>query len=213
MRAILVHGMFRTPVSMLLLGRRLSRAGIDVSYFGYSASFEKTEAMASRLARRVRSVTGGGDYVFVSHSLGAVLIRLALPELSDMPPRGCFFLAPPSRACDLARHFVERFPLLRLLTRDAGVRLADPFFMRSLPLPPVPTRVYAGTAGPVGALSPFGTARNDGVLTVEDARIADRDLVEVDAIHTLIMNSKPVADDIVATIRAIGRSGDAAVAN
>ncbi|MFA6954475.1 MAG: alpha/beta fold hydrolase [Thermoanaerobaculia bacterium] len=212
MRAILVHGMFRTPVSMLLLGRRLSRAGVDVSYFGYSASFEKTDAMASRLARRVRALADG-EYVLVSHSLGAVLIRLALPELADIPPRGCFFLAPPSRACHLARHFVDRFPLLRLLTRDAGVRLADPFFMGSLPLPPESTRVYAGTAGPVGAMTPLGNARNDGVLTVDDTRIAGRDLVEVESIHTLIMNSKPVADDIVAAIRVIERSAGAAAAN
>lgn len=213
MRAILVHGMFRTPVSMLLLGRRLSRAGIDVSYFGYSASFEKTDAMAARLARRIREAAGD-DYVLVSHSLGAVLIRLALPSLADMPPRACFFLAPPSRACHLARHFVERFPLLRLLTRDAGRKLADPFFMGSLPQPPAATKVYAGTAGPVGSLSPFGLAPNDGVLTVDDTRIAGRELVEVAAIHTLIMNAKPVCDDIVATVRALESAGRAeAVAN
>jgi hypothetical protein len=202
MRAILVHGMFRTPVSMLLLGRRLAAAGIDVSYFGYSASFEKTGAMAERLVRRVRSVASG-DYVLVGHSLGAVLIRLALPALADVPPRACFFLAPPSRACHLARQFAGRFPLLRLLTRDAGVRLADPFFMGSLPAPPPVTKVYAGTAGPVGAMSPFGMARNDGILAVDETRIAACALVEVPAIHTLIMNSQAVSDDIVATIAAI----------
>ena len=62
MRAILVHGLFRTPVSMFLLGRRLARAGFSVSYFGYSASLELTDAMAARLARRVREVADG-DYV------------------------------------------------------------------------------------------------------------------------------------------------------
>lgn len=211
MRAILVHGMFRTPVSMLLLGRRLARAGFVVSYFGYSASFERTSAMAARLARRVRDVSDG-DYVLVSHSLGAVLIRLALPELADMPPRGCFFLAPPSRACHLAHHFVERFPLLRLLTRDAGVKLADPFFMRALPMPPVMTKVYAGTAGPAGPRTPFGGAVNDGVLTVDDTRIAGRPLVEVKAIHTLIMNSRVVCDDIIATATSIEAPADGAVA-
>jgi alpha-beta hydrolase superfamily lysophospholipase len=204
--------MFRTPVSMLLLGRRLRRAGLDVSYFGYSASFEKTDAMAARLVRRVKGVADG-DYVLVSHSLGAVLIRLALPSLADLPPRACFFLAPPSRACHLARHFVERFPLLRLLTRDAGMRLAEPFFMSTLPAPPALTKVYAGTAGPVGTMTPFGAARNDGVLTVDDTRIAGCELVEVDAIHTLIMNSKFVGDDIVATIETIEAAGAHAAAN
>ena len=199
MRAILVHGMFRTPVSMFLLGRRLARAGFEVSYFGYSATVELTDATAARLARRVREVADG-EYVLVSHSLGAVLIRMALPTLSDMPPSSCFFIAPPSRACQAARHFVERWPLLRMLTRDAGLRLADDAFMDSLPVPRMTTRIFAGTAGPVGALSPFGGSKNDTILTVDDTRIRGCELVEVPAVHTLIMNSKLVADDIVASV-------------
>lgn len=197
MRAILVHGLFRTPVSMFLLGRRLARAGLDVSYFGYSASIELTDATAARLARRVRKVVDG-EYVFVSHSLGAVLIRMALPALEDIPPSACFLIAPPSRACQAARHFVERWPLLPLLTRDAGHRLADARFMDSLPVPRMPTRIYAGTAGPAGPRAPFGGAKNDTILTVDDTRIRGCEVVEVPAIHTLIMNSRFVADDIVA---------------
>ncbi len=200
MRAILVHGLFRTPVSMFLLGRRLARAGFSVSYFGYSASLELTDAMAARLARRVREVADG-DYVLVSHSLGGVLIRMALPALADLPPQACFLIAPPSRACQAAKHFVERWPLLRLLTRDAGLKLADAAFMDALPVPRMPTTIYAGSAGPTGSFSPFGGARNDTVLTVDDTRIRGCDLVEVPAVHTLIMNSKVVTEDIVAATR------------
>lgn len=206
MRAILVHGLFRTPVSMFLLGRRLARAGLEVSYFGYSASIELTGVTAGRLARRVRKVVDG-EYVFVSHSLGAVLIRMALPALAGIPPSACFFIAPPGRACQAARHFVERWPLLPLLTRDAGHRLADAHFMESLSVPDMPTRIYAGTAGPVGARSPFGGAKNDTILTVDDTRIRGCDVVEVPAIHTLIMNSRFVADDIVAVAAAVAAAG------
>ncbi len=195
MKALLVHGMFRTPVSMFLLGHRLEQRGLDVSYFGYSVSFELTAECATRLVRKIRQ-SCEGDYVLVSHSLGAVMIRLALPELSDHPPRGCYFLAPPSRACQAARHFVERWSLLRMLTRDAGALLADDVFMAGLPQPPLATTIYAGTAGPTGTLSPFGNEPNDTILTVDDTRVAGRELVGVPAVHTLIMNSKFVADDI-----------------
>ena len=146
-------------------------------------------------------VAADGDYVLVSHSLGGVLIRMALPALADLPPQACFLIAPPSRACQAAKHFVERWPLLRLLTRDAGLKLADAAFMDALPVPRMPTTIYAGSAGPTGSFSPFGGARNDTVLTVDDTRIRGCDLVEVPAVHTLIMNSKVVTEDIVAATR------------
>mgnify|MGYP006915170926 CR=1 FL=1 len=70
--------------------------------------------------------------------------------------------------------------------------------MSSLPVPKVPTRIYAGTAGPRGRLSPFGNEPNDGILTVKETEIPGIPIVHVRALHTFIMNARIVADDIVA---------------
>lgn len=188
--------MGRTPASQILLAARLRRAGIATHLFGYSArsSFESTVA---RLVSRAQFVSSGRPYVLVGHSLGCVLIRAALPALSAHPPSACFFLAPPSRACRAARHF-SRQRVFRLLTGEAGQLLASEAFMSSLPVPGVPTRIYAGTAGPRGPLSPFGNELNDGILSVSETEIPGIASVPVPALHTFIMNARIVADDIVA---------------
>lgn len=63
----------------------------------------------------------------------------------------------------------------------------------------MPTRIYAGTAGPRLHLD----EPNDGVLTVDETRIhAECPVIEVPAVHTFLMNSRFVADDIVATLYA-----------
>ena len=196
MKALLVHGMGRSPASQLLLALRLERAGIRTHLFGYStlASFNGTVA---RLAARAALVSGSHPFILIGHSLGSVLIRAALPVLSPRGPSACFFLAPPSTACRAARHF-SRQRLFRLLTGEAGRHLADEAFMAALPIPSVPVRMYAGTSGPRGALSPFGNEPNDGILAVSETALGAFPVIEVPALHTFIMNSRIVADDIVA---------------
>ncbi|MDO9387085.1 MAG: alpha/beta hydrolase [Thiobacillus sp.] len=138
-----------------------------------------------------------GSSALVGHSLGTVLIRMALGQLGNRAPCVCFFLAPPMVACKAARFF-SRFRLYRLLTGEMGQLLSDGPFMLQLPLPPVPTRIYAGVGGPRASWLPFGTEANDGILSVSEAtgRCKAR-TVEVPSLHTFIMNSRPVCDDMI----------------
>jgi len=197
--------MFRTPVAMALLGHRLQKGGLDVSFFGYSVVWETTEECADRLLTKAEEVASSGEgWVIVGHSLGAVLSRMIVPRLGHRKPTACIFLAPPSRACMMVKLVHGHTPLLRWLTRDAGRLLADADFMDSLPVPDVPIRIYAGNAGPTGRLSPFGDEPNDTILAVEDTRIgAGETLVEVPAIHSLIMNSDVMTVDILEYVKRI----------
>jgi hypothetical protein len=49
MRAILVHGMGRTPASMLVLAARLRIRGFRPTLFAYSATFEALASCSERL--------------------------------------------------------------------------------------------------------------------------------------------------------------------
>jgi hypothetical protein len=196
-RVILVHGMGRSPLSQLILGMRLRARGFAVSYFGYSATFSSFDATVARLLEKLRAIDE--PYALAGHSLGAVLIRAALPHLEHLPV-ACFFLGPPSRVPKLATKFADH-RLFRALTGDSGSRLADERFFAALPAPCVPTKIYAGTAGPRLHLD----EPNDGVVTVSETRINDDcPVIEVPAVHTFLMNSRFVADDIVATLYAAG---------
>jgi hypothetical protein len=196
--------MGRSPVSQLILGMRLRARGLAVSYFGYSATFASFDATVTRLVEKLRAIDG--PYALAGHSLGAVLIRAALPRLEHLP-LACFFLGPPSRVPRLATAFAHH-RLFRTLTGDTGSRLADEAFFAALPPPCVPTRIYAGTGGPLALLG----EPNDGVLTVEETRIGSGcPVIEVPLLHTFLMNSRVVADDIVATLYAARRDEEDAV--
>ena len=197
MKAILIHGMGRTTASMAILSRRLRARGLATCALGYMAAFEPFDPCVERLAERIRVLADGAPFLLVGHSLGSVLVRGALPKIADLPLAGCVFLAPPQRACRAARFF-SGHPLYRWMNGEMGQLLADPAFFAGLPLPQVPTRVFAGNAGPQAAWLPFEGEPNDGILAVEETRARDGDeVIEVPALHTFIMNSRRVAEGIL----------------
>jgi hypothetical protein len=200
MDLVLIHGMGRSPISMMRLRRRLRRAGHNPILFGYYPTFESLQAAAARLVKLIERRAHSEPYALVGHSLGTVIIRAALGRLEHRMPAACFFLAPPMRACKAARFF-SRCWLYRLLAGEMGQVLASDVFMNHLPNPPVPTRIYAGVGGPCKSWLPFGMEANDGILSVSEATGGcDATVVEVPSFHTYIMNSARVVDDIVATL-------------
>jgi hypothetical protein len=166
MQAILIHGMGRTPASMLILAVRLRAAGIRPHFFAYSAAFEGWKSCVNRLKKFINRHTCDHDFIIIGHSLGTVLTRGVLPKLTHKPV-ACFFLAPPTKACFAARKLAP-LRLYKLLTGEMGQLLANPDFMDSLHLPDIPTKIYAGNAGLRGRYSPFGEQPNDSILTVEE---------------------------------------------
>lgn len=197
MKAILIHGMGRTPASMAILSRRLRARGLATCALGYVAAFESFKPCVERLAERIRRIAAEEPFLLVGHSLGSVLVRGSLPKIADLPLAACVLLAPPQRVCRAARFF-SGHPLYRWVNGEMGQLLADPAFFADLPLPQVPTRVFAGNAGPRAAWLPFEGEPNDGILAVEETKARDGDeITEVPALHTFIMNSRRVAEGII----------------
>jgi hypothetical protein len=192
--------MGRTPAAMSILAMRLWASGIRPHLFGYSVTFEHWDECVQRYKNFIVKHAMANDYIIVGHSLGTVLTRATLPGLTHKP-KACFFLAPPTQVCRAARHFTHRH-LIRLFIGDIGKVLASKQFMDSLPLPGVPTKIYAGIAGPRGRYSPFGEELNDGLLTIKETVLPSVPLQTVPALHTFIMNSKVVARDIVKIVQS-----------
>jgi pimeloyl-ACP methyl ester carboxylesterase len=205
MRAILIHGMGRTPAAMLVLAARLRMAGIRPSLFGYIAAFERWDVCAKRLEKFIEKKAGADAFIVVGHSLGTVLARAALPKLARKP-LALFLLAPPTQASIAARKFAP-LRMFRLFTGEMGQLLASKQFMDALPVPDVPTKIYAGTGGPRGRWSPFGEAPNDGLLAVPETMLPSIPIQTIPAIHSFIMNQKIVAQDIVKIAKSCSFSG------
>lgn len=195
MDIFLIHGMGRSPASMLILKQRLKQLGHRTHLFGYAAWAENLDGVSARLVQKIERVAGAQPYAVIGHSLGSVILRRALADLVANPPAQSFLLAPPMRACKAARYF-SRYRLYRALTGEMGGLLADEAFMQSLPLP-ANTVIYAGTGGPRASWLPFGNEANDGILALDEVASEGGERVEVAASHTFIMNSRAVLDDIV----------------
>ena len=195
MDAILIHGMGRTPLAMSFLAARLWASGIHPHLFGYSVTFERWEDCIERYKQFIEKRTTSSEYIIVGHSLGTVLTRATLPRLIH-PPKNCFFLAPPTQVTSAAKAFAHR-RLIKLFMSEMGKVLTDEQRMKSLPIPNVPTKIYSGIAGPRGGYSPFGEEPNDGLLTVKETLLPNIPTQAVPSLHTFIMNSKLVAQDII----------------
>lgn len=200
MHVVLIHGMGRTPRSMARLGRRLNEAGHSTSAFGYGVRTSPIDQLSQRFSRELSAIRQ--PYAVVGHSLGNILYRLAEPDL-DRLPQQVAMLAPPNNAAAVAR-LVSSLPLagnvFRLLTGDAGRRLTDPAFFLSIPKPRAETIVFAGDAGPRLKL-PFDHQPNDGIVAVEETRLAGIEHEVVPAIHTFIMNHPRVVRRITDRLR------------
>ena len=60
MRVFLVHGMGRTPASMVWLALRLRLAGHRPTLFGYAVTLERLASISQRFTERVRVTLGHG---------------------------------------------------------------------------------------------------------------------------------------------------------
>jgi pimeloyl-ACP methyl ester carboxylesterase len=191
---------------MLRLRRRLRRAGHHPILFGYSPTFETLQGATERLVKRIERRVDTTRYALVGHSLGTVIIRAALGQLENRAPSACIFLAPPMRACKAARFF-SRFWPYQWAMGEMGQVLAQDAFMQALPMPAVPTRIYAGVAGPRASWLPFGTEANDGILSLSEATGSfTAQAVQVPSLHTFIMNSAQVRDDMIRFLAAGGHA-------
>ena len=202
MQVLLVHGMGRTPLSMVRLGLRLRAAGMEVHYFAYFAPAESVERITVRLARRLQAMSG--PYIVVGHSLGGVLLRMAIDRLpaGTRRPERLVLVGSPHGAPRLARR-LSGWPVYRLISGDAGQLLADPSRMAALPRPAVPCTVVAGTRGFPARLSPFGEEPNDGLVAVAEVIPGEgAETLTLARGHTFLMNAREVREHICALVQS-----------
>ncbi len=198
MHVVLIHGQGRTPMSMTLLGWRLRRWGYQTVYFGYAGFAESFDTITQRFIQTVQHRIDPQPYAIVAHSLGGIITRAGLSALIENPPKHLVMLAPPNQPSQMAKKLRPN-ALYKLTTGDSGQKLGDDGFYKTLPLPNVPTTVIAGTKGWHGRLSPFGEEINDTLVSLQEARLEGCEVIQVPAVHSLIMNSRDVAQ-IVAEI-------------
>ncbi|HET8622251.1 MAG TPA: hypothetical protein VFM14_01685 [Gemmatimonadales bacterium] len=195
MHILLVHGLGRSPLSLLRLARDLQRAGHSTELAGYVAAVEHFPRIRARIRRRLRRIAATGQpYAAIGHSLGGVLLRTALvgwpPDLR--PPQHLVMLGTPDRPPRLARRLRWWWPY-RLLNGQTGQLLARQTFFDALPRVTVPCTVIAGTRGWRSVRAPFAGIDNDGIVAVPEVRPSTgAAFVPLPVGHTFMMNDPRV---------------------
>jgi pimeloyl-ACP methyl ester carboxylesterase len=195
---VLVHGLGRTPLSMLPMALALRREGYEVLNFSYSSYGPSVAEIGARLASAVRSRTPAGAprrVHFVGHSLGNVVIRWTLEYDRPDATGRVVMLAPPNQGSEVANRLERGLswllaPLPELTTDSLST-------VRRLPPPEgVEFAVLAGD--------------RDGKVSVTETYLTGaRDHRVVPSRHTFIMLRPSVVGMTSRFLRtgALGNSG------
>lgn len=197
MQVLLVHGMGRSPLSMASLALGLRADGMRPRFFGYLSAVESVERMVARLVQRMTAISDE-PYVVVGHSLGGVLLRMAIERLPEgtRPPERLVLVGSPTGAARLAQQFGSWAPY-RLLYGEAGQMLGNAERMAAIPSPRVPCTVVVGTRGFPEGVSPFGQEPNDGIVAVTEVIPGEgAETVRLPRGHTFLMNAEEVREII-----------------
>lgn len=201
---VLVHGLWMNRYLMYYLARHLRRAGYDAVGFGYASALQPFERHVERLSAYVRARSSARIH-FVAHSMGGVIALHALSRLSDVDIGRAVLLGAPLRgsigAVQFMRHAFGRFCV------GASGQL-----WQSFPTLRCEARVEVGVIAGTRriGLGRFFTdlpAPNDGVVTVEETRIAGlADHIVLPLSHTGMLFARSAAGQTVRFLKT-GRFG------
>jgi pimeloyl-ACP methyl ester carboxylesterase len=195
---VLVHGLWMTGTEMRVLGGRLSQAGFRPRYFRYR-SWRRGIVSATRELRAFIEATEGETVHLVGHSLGGVVIAKMLQEGEISRPGKVAMLGSPMGGCSLAGKLSRVGAGRWLLGKSAleGI-VGEPQRWSS-------NRDLLVVAGdiPLGTGILFGIEKpHDGVVRVEETRVAGARSAVVRASHVGLLLSGKVAGLLVEHFRS-----------
>lgn len=211
---IVLHGLGRTHGSMTGLANELSQRLDDwtVINWNYASTRESVSVHAEHLASLVDHLPEADEISFVGHSLGNIVVRRYLHDLSQAPNKATesfertrnrigrvVMLAPPNQGSRLARFF-RRNPIFHAVWGSSGKELSVDWerLEATLATPTCEFGIIAGGTGNKLATNPILNGNDDLIVAVEETKLAGAaDFRVVPAAHTWIMNRTAVRDSVV----------------
>lgn len=202
---VLLHGLGRTRRSLRRIDLALRAAGLTTAALSLASTRAPIEAHAADL-RAVLANLDARRVSFVTHSLGAIVLRTALAAPGALP-ESCelgraVLIAPPSRGSALSRRLASSAltrPFFRAVMGPTGIQLGTAG--AELPPPPCPFAIVTGARGNPRGWNPLITGDDDGIVTAEETRLegAAAELA-LPRLHTVVMRDPRV---VAATVRFV----------
>ncbi len=203
---VLLHGLGRSPKSMRPVARALTARGYLVFNIAYRSRSAKIRTLAEAVARDVAAIPSSGPLHFVTHSLGGVLLRVAVAAgLIPLARVGrVVMLGPPNGGSQVADVFGRRGMLRSLykaVTGPAGLELGveSAGVIATLPTLPFETGIIAGSRSVNPILSLVLPGPNDGKVSVAQAAAPGmRGFIVVPHSHPFLMRADIVLAETLA---------------
>lgn len=200
---ILVHGLGRSPSSMLILGQRLEWAGYRVTIAEYPSRTAPFAEQLEALHDVVEECCLDASRIhFVGHSLGALVIRGHLAEHRPESLGRVVLLAPPNQGSVFV-DWLEEMDLASDMLGPVGSALGTDTtdLPATLPHPDYEVGIIAGSRStqPIGPAAIPGP--DDGIVSIEQARIGDVPMLVLPRSHAFIANSRHTANAVIRFLR------------
>lgn len=169
---VMLHGLYRSRRCFRVLEQRLLDAAWDVVAPNYPSGHADLCQLGDWLNGLMTGIRGYRQVVFVTYSLGGLVLRSALAGdpawRRRMPIAGIVQIGPPNRGAQAAG-VIRALPPGNRITGPAARLLCEPI---DLPEPPadIPVMVIAGGTGGTG-FNPFLDGDDDGLVRVAETTL------------------------------------------
>jgi len=197
---VLLHGLGRSDISMISMGRHLKNEGYKVVNLGYPSRSHPLDKLAKLVKKRLdkEGIERAKKVHFVTHSLGGIIVR---EILHDRPLRNLgrvVMLSPPNGGSELADRYKDNI-WYKLFAGPVGQELGTT--PNSRPNRLGPPKFEVGIIAGEKSLLPFFSnqlpGKDDGIVAVEKTKLAKmKDFLIVPSTHTFIMNSPEVKKQV-----------------
>ncbi len=204
---ILVHGLTRSSRSMIKIRKALQKRGFGVVCLDYPSRsapiIQLAEEGISAALQAAHEIKDNLQPHFVTHSLGAILLRVYLERHPHAPLGNTVMIAPPNQGSEVVDR-LKRVPGFRLINGPAGLELGTA--QNSIPqgLGPVTSTVgiIAGVKSVNPLLSLLLPKPNDGKVALGSTKVEGMsDFLVVNASHTFILDKREVIDQTLMFLR------------
>jgi pimeloyl-ACP methyl ester carboxylesterase len=198
---LLLHGMGRSTFIFRDMEAALREAGYDAVAISYPSLTKDIAGHADQLAALLDGLEDTDRVSFVTHSLGALVVRELLNRDGTWREKVTLgrvvMLAPPNQGSELAVA-LEPLPPYAWIGGPSAVDISEGPPFAALPAD-VEVAVIAGGTPDGRGFNPLLSGNNDGVVTVTETELAGaRDRMTVNTIHTVIASAP---ETITATLK------------
>jgi triacylglycerol lipase len=197
---VLVHGMLSSPRAMTRIENELTRNGFPVINFGYDSRENSIQTVTDNLEKSIQELIPGDARAvhFVTHSLGALVVRYYLSE-RKMKNLGRFvMIAPPNQGSIWGKTLVKNIPIFRYLLGISGEELQYSSKFRPIHPPPCEFGIISGGTGKSRGLNPFIPGDNDATVAVSETMMQGmKDHIVIPGQHTMLLFQKRVIDNVI----------------